>query len=273
MGICGSNEIEGEGDVAADDKQMFADEKLIEQNNTNLKPGSQEFLEMTKFPVILLDTSGSMACETISASSQVPKMVLAKQICANLCARLATIDDADRLQQAPGVPLITFNTFDGGVDRGFLHPGCFEQEWANIEFHAGTHIMDAWRAMLKRYRESFESRPKGPAQWPLLLTLVLTDGELKDGHEFEQHLKHIKGSAFVEVAVIGYGEEHDRACEHYQRISRSHPHVRVTQFTNCEDIDMIVQQLLTMVNPALLKQTKALPAPVAAVNPYASGQI
>jgi len=130
-----------------------------------------------------------------------------------------TAEDAPISQQmslmSKGVSLITFNAIEGGINRGLLHPDNFLQEFSRIQFHGGTHIMDGWRKMLQSYENQFSDRPQD--QWPLLLALVITDGELQDRDEFEHHLKNVKGRLFVEVAVVGYGEDHDRALQHYKK--------------------------------------------------------
>jgi len=166
---------------------------------------------------------------------------------------LSAVDDSE--QQPPnwkrGCPIITFNAIEQGVYRGFLHSENLQNEWPLIHFHGGTHIMDGFRTMLKTYEEHFTALPQ--IQWPLLLCLIITDGELQDGKEFEEHLKHIHGRAFVEIAVVGYGDDHDRALHHYRHIAHHHHHIRVTSFTNETDPHVIVTQLLSLIDPRLLK--------------------
>jgi len=160
------------------------------------------------------------------------------------------------------ITFITFNAMDGGVDRGLLHPNNFVNEWKNIEWHGGTHIMDGWRKMLRAYENRFSDMPQ--SQWPLLLALIITDGELQDGPEFEYHLKHVKGRMFVEIAVVGFGDDHDRALEHYKSIAAEHDHVRVTSFTDHLDPSLIVKQLVSLIDANSVKQitsTQMLPSP------------
>lgn len=260
MGNEGSHHNHGgehqDKDMASDDKIMRKEEAIIE-GKKDYKIGSKEFVEMPKWPILLVDATGSMN-ETVSERSTVTRKDLVKEVCRQISWRLAPVDDADNQQSNyKGVPFITFNEMDGGVDRGFLHYATFDAEWNNVYFRSGTHIMDGWRTMLKRYEQSFMGKPQNT--WPLLLALIITDGELQDGHEFEEHMKHVHGKVFVEIAVVGYGEDHERACRHYAKISKKHPHVRVTEFTNSEFADTVVNQLLSMVNPALVRATSTPP--------------
>jgi hypothetical protein len=260
MGNEGSHHNHGgehqDKDMASDDKIMRKEEAIIE-GKKDYKIGSKEFVEMPKWPILLVDATGSMN-ETVSERSTVTRKDLVKEVCRQVSWRLAPVDDADNQQSNyKGVPFITFNEMDGGVDRGFLHYATFDAEWNNVYFRSGTHIMDGWRTMLKRYEQSFMGKPQNT--WPLLLALIITDGELQDGHEFEEHMKHVHGKVFVEIAVVGYGEDHERACRHYAKISKKHPHVRVTEFTNSEFADTVVNQLLSMVNPALVRATSTPP--------------
>jgi len=116
-----------------------------------------------------------------------------------------------------------------------------------VQFHGSTHIMDGWGKMLQTYQNSFTEQPQ--TNWPLLLVLILTDGEIQDQKEFEHHLKHVHGRAFVEIAVVGYGEDHDRALTHYRHIARHHPHVRCTAFTSEVNPQTIALQLVSLIDP------------------------
>jgi len=232
-------------------------EKVIE-GKFNFPIGSPQFIEMTKWPVMLIDTTGSMNEGASASSASMSRADLVKEVCRRVVYRLSPVDDAERQQtNFKGVPLVTFNEVDGGVDRGFLHYQNFDAEWSNVAFHGGTHIMQGWHKMLEKYQQNFSDN-KDTIR-PLLLCLIITDGELRDGHEFEKHLKHVHGKAFVEIAVIGFGEDHDRACQHYVKISATHPHVRYTQFSSVNEADKIVDQLVSMIDPRLVKPATFVP--------------
>jgi len=220
----------------------------------HFKVDDPQFIEMAKWPVILLDTTGSMK-EPCSQGGTLTRKDLVAQCIHVVVEMLSAADDAD-VQPAGwqrGCPLITFNAMDGGRYRGFVHPDNLNVEMGSVEFHGGTHIMDGWRTMLRTYENFFTE--KQITNWPLLLCLIITDGELQDGHEFEQHLKHVHGRLFVEIAVVGFGEDHDRALHHYRHISHHHHHVRVTAFTGETDPRTIAAQLLSLVDPKLIKYT------------------
>jgi len=239
-------------DVAVDDKEIKREERMIE-GNIHYKVDDPHFLEMAKWPVILLDTTGSMN-DTCSGGSNLTRKDLVLQCLTVVLKMLAAADDAE--VQPPGwqrgCPLITFNGIEKGVYRGFMHGDNLPQEWPLIQFHGGTHIMDGWRTMLTTYENHFTE--KGVENWPLLLCLLITDGELQDGEEFEHHLKHAHGRLFVEIAVVGHGEDHDRALHHYTHIAHHHHHVRVTAFTGETDPRVIGSQLLSLVDPRLITQ-------------------
>jgi len=240
-----------DNDVAVDDKQLAREEKVVE-GRIHFKVDDPHFIEMAKWPLILLDTTGSMN-EAVTAGGNMTRKQLVHQCISVIIGMMAAADDAD--VQPPGwqrgCPLITFNAIEGGIYRGFFHKDNLENEWLTVQFHGGTHIMDGWRTMLRTYENYFTE--KQVATWPLLLCLIITDGELQDGHEFEQHLKHVHGRLFVEIAVVGYGEDHDRALKHYRHISHHHHHVRVTAFTGETDPRVISAQLLSLVDPRLIK--------------------
>jgi len=240
-----------DNDRALDDKELRREEKIIE-GGVHYKIDDPSFIEMTKWPVLLLDTTGSMN-EPCTSGGSVLRKDLVLSCVTVLIEMISLYDDSEN--QPPGfkkgLPIITFNHIERGLYRGFLHGENLRQEWPLIQFHGGTHIMDGLRTLLKTYEEHFLQLPQD--QWPLLLCLVITDGELQDGKEFEEHLKHMHGRAFVEIAVVGYGEDHDRALHHYRNICKHHHHVRCTPFTGETDPHMIAVQLLSLVDPRVLK--------------------
>jgi len=67
--------------------------------------------------------------------------------------------------------------------------------------------------------------------------------------EFEEHLKNVRGRVFVEIAVVGFGEDHDNALKHYYRLAEEHDHIRVTSFTDNLDPTLIVRQLVSLIDP------------------------
>jgi len=246
---------------AKDDKEITREENRVE-GVVKYKVNDRRFIEMPKWPVILLDTTGSMTTLCAQNDSKTRKQLVYEtlwQIVQLLTPWSANTDGNDeynyndkKLLLSKGVPLITFNAIDGGIDRGLYHPNNFVNEWNNLKWHGGTHIMDGWRKMLRCYEDRFSDRPQD--QWPLLLALIITDGELQDGKEFEQHLKNVKGRIFVEIAVVGFGEDHDRALKHYNKIAKSHDHVRVTAFSDHIDPVTICKQLISLIDPKCIQQ-------------------
>jgi hypothetical protein len=219
------------------------------EGNIMYKLNDRRFIELPKWPLILLDTTGSMN-ESVSPGSNLARSTLVIDCIGEIARILTPVDNADvqtTLQR--GCPLITFNGAEGGIFRGWIHADNIRGEMANVKFHGATHIMDGWRKMLETYENAFTGQPQ--SNWPLLLVLILTDGEIQDQEEFEHHLRHVHGRAFVEIAVVGYGEDHDRALHHYRHIEKHHKHVRCTAFTREVDPKVIALQLLSMIGTRL----------------------
>jgi len=245
-----------DGDWAKDDEAITREEDRVE-GKLKYKIGDIRFIEMEKWPLVLLDTTGSMQsqCEQNDRKS---RQDLVYETVWQIIQMLVPYDSVDnenndkQLLLGKGIPLITFNAIEGGTYRGLLHSNNYVNEWNNIKFHGGTHIMDGWRKMLQTYETHFSDRPQD--QWPLLLALVITDGELQDGKEFEEHLKNVKGRIFVEIAVVGYGEDHDRAIKHYMKIAKKHDHVRVTAFTDHLDPAVLCKRLISLIDPKCIQQ-------------------
>jgi len=251
----------GCGCSAPEENELCREEDDVE-GRVNYKVGDPRFIELQKWPVLLMDTTGSMT-HACSRNSDLPRQNLVFQSAWHLVSRIAPYDDAEEkyvYEQGIGLPCVTFNGIEGGKFRGLLHPNNIVNEFNQIRFHGATHIMDGWKAMLDRYEMQFQDRPQ--SNRPLLLCLLITDGEIQDAEEFERHLKRVRGRVFVEIAVVGFGEDHDNAIRHYRRIARTHDHVRVTEFTDKTDPDAIARQLLSLVNPALLNSAPVKPVPL-----------
>jgi len=77
------------------------------------------------------------------------------------------------------------------------------------------------------YKDEFGKRPAN--QRPVLMALVITDGEADDGDAFGKALSGLHGAVFVTVAIIGYGRAHDECLQAYNKIAESNPHVRYAQ--------------------------------------------
>jgi len=214
------------------------------EGKINFRVGDPRFIAMAKWPVVLLDTTGSMN-ESCSHGGRVSRKDFVRDCMGEIIKILAKIDTVDTQAFGLGCPLVTFNAIEGGIFRGLIHADNIANEWPLIQFHGATHIMDGWKTMLNTYENAFTEQPQ--SAWPILLVLIITDGEIQDQEEFENHLKHVHGRAFVEIAVIGHGEDHDRALRHYQHISKHHHHVRATPFTGESDPRTIANQLVSLV--------------------------
>ncbi len=93
----------------------------------------------------------------------------------------------------------------------------------------GTLIMPGLSKLLEVYNEEFGDRPV--AQRPKLMALIITDGEARDYQKFVNAIKTLSGNIYIELAIIGYGDEHDRALKAYQTAAEQNPgHVEVRTF-------------------------------------------
>lgn len=86
-----------------------------------------------------------------------------------------------------------------------------------------------------------------PEARPLLMALVITDGEAEDTNEFAQALRTIGERVYVTLAIIGYGAEHDQALRAYMKVAESNVHVKVLPFAGETDPSVIAQTLIKMI--------------------------
>jgi len=114
--------------------------------------------------------------------------------------------------------------------------------------------MPAWKAALDDYDEEFGDRD--PDEQPVLLTLVVTDGEADDWREFESVLEKATARRVFVVAIVGHGRKHDATLAAYQEAARKNlaqdrfgkAHVEVVSFDAVTDPEEIALDLITLVS-------------------------
>lgn len=197
-----------------------------------------------KEPMLLLDTTGSMGWPAAEGATTTRSAVIREAI-STVVAKLAAEDSqAEHEDDGGGLRTITFA--DGTAhDIGDLNPDNLRQKWSRINWGGGTRIMPGFNLLLKTYTDEFGSKPQ--AERPLLLALVITDGEADDTATFSETVKRAAGSMYVVLAIIGYGAEHDRALKAYQQVEANNGHVKVLPFAGETDPETIASALMRMI--------------------------
>jgi hypothetical protein len=198
-----------------------------------------------KEPMLLLDVTGSMNF-AVSETSQTPRKRVIEEAISIVVQRLAA-EDSEAANEESGGGLRTV-TFANGTARDLedLNPQNLTKKWSGIQWDGGTLIMPGWQKLLSVYSEEFGSRPV--EQRPKLLALIITDGEARDYPQFVNAIKALSGNVYIELAVIGYGAEHDQALAAYQRAAESNPgHVEVRTFGSETNPEAIASGLLAMI--------------------------
>lgn len=194
--------------------------------------------------MLLLDTTGSMNYGT-SEADNTPRKDTIKEAIGIIVAKLAE-EDSQATKEEEGGGLRTV-TFAGGnaFDIGDLNPKNLEQKWGAIRWAGGTRIMPGLNKLIEVYNEEFGSEP--PAERPLLMALVITDGEADDADQFGRAVAQASGGVYFALAIIGYGPEHDAALRQYKAIEEKNGHVRVLPFAAETDPSVIARALLKMI--------------------------
>jgi hypothetical protein len=208
-----------------------------------LKPGVE------KEPMLLLDTTGSMSYPVAEGSTTQRRQVIGEAI-GRIVEVMGAEDSQAAKEQAAGEDaggLMTV-TFAGGEAESIddLSPDNWREKWAAIRWGGGTKIMPGWEKLADVYMEEFGDVPK--LDRPQLLALVITDGEADDTDQFAQTLAQAKGGVHVCIAILGYGQEHDRALQVYKQIEAQNDHVRVVTFGSETNPDTIAQGVLSMIS-------------------------
>lgn len=198
-----------------------------------------------KEPMLLLDVTGSMNFAAAQGSST-PRRVVIQEAISIVVEQLAREDsEAEHEEGGGGLRTITFAN-GTAKDLEDLNPGNLRTKWERIAWDGGTLIMPGWNKLIEVYADEFGDRPV--SQRPKLLALIITDGEARDFAKFAQTLKSLGGNIYVELAVIGYGSEHDNALKTYQQAADANPgHIEVRTFGSQTDPQQIAEGLLAMI--------------------------
>lgn len=198
-------------------------------------------------PMLLLDTTGSMSYQA-SPDSPITRQSVIEESIGTLIGILAAKDSQAAKEAAAGLDaggLMTY-TFAGGQAQTLddLSPTNWREKWKTIQWGGSTEIMPGWTALVEGYMEEFGERPA--TDRPHLLALVITDGEAEDTQEFADTLGNAGSNTYVCLALLGYGEEHDRAQAAYQKIAEQNKRVRVVTFQGETDPKVIADGLVSL---------------------------
>lgn len=206
--------------------------------------GAQGEQGQEKEPMLLLDTTGSMNYPT-SESDSTPRKDTIREAISLIVSELAAQDSqASKEEEGGGLRTVTFA---GGYayDLDDLNPNNLAQKWAGIRWAGGTRIMPGLNKLIEVYNDEFGSRPA--ADRPLLMALVITDGEADDTDQFAHAVAQAAGGVYFALAIIGYGPEHDGAVRQYKAIEEKNAHVKVLPFAAETDPNVIARALLRMI--------------------------
>lgn len=203
-----------------------------------------------KEPIILIDTTGSMSWGAAAGQDHPERRDVLKEAMGTLVTELAKEDsqaaaEAEAGEDAGGLMAITFAGGDAHV-LGDLSPDNWQAKWDSIQWGGGTVIMPGWNEVLQNYMNEFADTPA--TERPNLLCLVVTDGQADDTDAFVKALGDAHGGTHVCVAIMGNGDEHDKALAAYQNIAKSNSNVRVVTFGGETNPDTIAQGLISLLS-------------------------
>ncbi len=219
---------------------------LPEPSINDLSPLTRAEVE----PMLLLDTSGSMDWPAAEGTHVKRREVVGEAITL-LVAHLAAKDSQADAEHAAGADeaeiggVMTVGFASSPTEYDDLNPANIATKWANIRWGGGTLIVPGWEKLVDIYTEEFGDRPKQDR--PHLLALIITDGEAQDATEFAKVLEQQSSGTYVVVAVVGFGEDHDRTLAAYRSIAAGNSHVRVVTFGSSTDPKEISGALLSLI--------------------------
>ena len=114
-----------------------------------------------------------------------------------------------------------------------------------IKWGGGTQIVPGWQVLKQAYNEEFGNRKEEDK--PLLMAVVITDGEADDVNEFAQIIRNDQ-SAYILIVLVGFGEDYQKAVFSFNNIQQVNKRVKVMSMGSQTDPHVIASTLLKMVN-------------------------
>lgn len=211
-------------------------------------------------PMMLLDISKSTSYP-VAKNSFVTRKELMMGAMGTIVGRLSDMDsqaaeerEAGNEDDEGGLWTVAFNgEFISGFEKkddyhilGDLNRNNYQEKLNGIHWQGGTKIMPGFEALLKKYKHEFVENNQEEAR-PLLLVLVLTDGEAADSMEFGETVSRSKGDVYFVIGIVGYGYEHDETLRVYKEIEKKNAHVRVISFDSVTDPNIVANTFLSMI--------------------------
>lgn len=202
-----------------------------------------------KEPIALVDISGSMSW-AVAEGSSIQRREVVGEAMGLLVKALEDEDSQAAEEQADGSDdkggLLVHLFSDHHEELGDLNSSNWRRKWDSIRWGGGTRIMTAWEAAQADYLEEFGEVPA--LDRPVLLTLVITDGEASDWDQFSQVLAQASAQRKFCVAIVGHGGDHDRTLAAYKAVEAENGrHVRVVTFAGETDPGSIANDLILLV--------------------------
>jgi len=196
-----------------------------------------------KEPMLLLDITGSMNYQT-SATDRTPRKATIREAILLLVKELGEKDSQAEHEEEGGLRTITF-AGGSATDIGDLNVNNLKDKWSKIQWAGGTQILPGWNKLFQVYMEEFGGL--NPESRPILMALIITDGEADDTQAFGTTLKNVGDKIYITIAIIGYGPDHDECFRLYKQIEATNSHVKIISFDSETNPVIIAKTLIKMV--------------------------
>jgi len=201
---------------------------------------SEDEAQVKKVVYVILDSTSSME-EGCEAGSEISKSKLVRQA---LCLAAKELEQQDTEDDNKGFHVITFSN-GTAHDLGLLNDQNIESTLIDVANRGHTEIMPAWRKMMHVHTHRF--KPNRNGKYPVILAIFLTDGKCVDEEDFDQTVSQAEGSVFIELVVVGHGDDFRRAESAYLQLKAANPnHVNVTALHQISESRKLATNLLEL---------------------------
>jgi hypothetical protein len=167
--------------------------------------------------MLLLDTTGSMNFQN-SDTDETARRDIVHEAISQIVIELEKHDSQNESEGGEGgLRTVTFANGQA-FDLGDLNSKNLKTKWSEIKWSGSTYIIPGWQKLLEVYEEEFcEEEVK-----PLMMILVITDGEATDLAEFIATLED-NVQAYFTIALLGSGEEYENTFRSFWSLYQVQP--------------------------------------------------
>jgi hypothetical protein len=171
-------------------------------------------------------------------------------IAADVAAKCYQLDSQGEHEEGGGGARV-IRWGEGWTDEGDWNPDNLEEKAKQFKFdQRDTKAMQMVAGVTSVYTGEFcvdkNGNPTPVDGRPALLIGKIGDGWCSDNADFERWAERLGGDTFLVDALVGDGDDYDRALEEYGKVAKKNPHYTLIPFATATDVSLVSQAFMRL---------------------------